>query len=141
MTRNPWWTVFLLACVSCGGPSAPEPAATPPPAAAPAPAPASPLSVKASASVQTEGDPGLKVVRAYTEQFYRGDLKKLHGKFTNEMKKTLSLDQLAALRKRVADEYGKESRVIGEDSKSTDDYRGFARWTRFDKYDGVIQVE
>jgi hypothetical protein len=85
-------------------------------------------------------DPGLPVVREMTEQFYRGDLAKLHSRFSDQMKTILTVDKLVAMRAHVEKTYGKEVAVVGEDWQVKDKDRGFVRWARFDKYDGVIQV-
>jgi hypothetical protein len=86
-------------------------------------------------------DPRFERVRAYTEQFYRGDLDKLYERFSPEMRSTLPLDRLRALRAQVAERYGKEVAVLGEDSQVKGEYRGFVRWARFDRYDGVMEVQ
>ncbi len=86
-------------------------------------------------------DPGLKAVRTFTEMFYRGDLAALYARFSDEMKKSFSREQLDAMRKRVQDSYGKEAKVLGEDSQTKGDFRRFVRWARFDRYEGVIEVE
>jgi hypothetical protein len=94
-----------------------------------------------SVSVEPIETPGLDVVRAYTEQFYAGELQELHAKFSEEMQQSFPLGQLKALHDQVRSQYGKEIEVIGEEGQTRGEYRGFARWARFDKYDGVIEVQ
>jgi len=85
-------------------------------------------------------DPGLPIVRELTQQFYRGELAKLHKKFSAEMKTTMPIEKLEALRTHVEKEYGKETQVLGEDWQTRGNYRGFMRWARFDGYSGVVEV-
>jgi hypothetical protein len=128
-----------LLCAACGGsgetpPPVPVPAQEPPPLSlTPVPVPPQPGPARA--------DPGFERVRAYTEQFYRGDLEKLYERFSPEMRATLPLERLRALRAQIAERYGKEVAVLGEDSQVKGEYRGFVRWARFDRYDGVMEVQ
>lgn len=155
----------LAAAVACSGsPSAPPGsggAANPPPSPAAAPdsspavalvppgsastpgakPPAPPTGSQPAAKDDRTPDPGLKVVRELTNQFYRGDLVHLHDRFSAEMKKTLSVEQLAAMRAKMEQDYGKEVALIGEDWKIKDRYRGFVRWARFDKSTDPIEIQ
>jgi hypothetical protein len=85
-------------------------------------------------------DPALPLVRELTGQFYRGELAKLHKRFSTEMKATLTLERLTELRAKVEKDYGKEVEVLGEDWQYRGNYRGFVRWARFDRYPGPIEV-
>jgi GNAT superfamily N-acetyltransferase len=80
-------------------------------------------------------------VHEYTKYFYDGDLERLQGLFTDEMKQQLTLEQLVALRRRVESEYGNEIAVLGEETQTKGKYRGFVRWARFDKHPGPIEVQ
>jgi hypothetical protein len=44
------------------------------------------------------------------------------------------------MRDRVRLNLGEEVEVVGEDSQTRDDYRGFVRWARFSKHDGLIEI-
>ena len=127
------------AAAESAGPAASEPPV--PEEAAPETAPP-PATIKdVSVSIEPAETPGLDVVRAYTAQFYAGDLQELHGRFTEEMQQSFPLGQLKALHDQVRSQYGEEIEVIGEEAQTRGEYRGFARWARFDKYDGVIEVQ
>ena len=80
------------------------------------------------------------VVRGYTAQFYDGDLGALHDRFSPEFKESLTLELLTALRENVREAYGQERAVVGEEQQSKGEYRGFVRWAKFEKVDGVIEV-
>jgi hypothetical protein len=103
-------------------PSRPEPAVP-----APATEPAEPA--------------GLATARAYTAMFYRGELDLLHAKFSPEMREQIPLERLSTIHEHMLANYGKERRIIGEDSQRNEDYRAFVRWAAFDKTDQVIEVQ
>jgi hypothetical protein len=44
------------------------------------------------------------------------------------------------MRDRVRLNLGEEIEVVGEDSQTRDDYRGFVRWATFSKHDGLIEI-
>ncbi len=143
---------LILILGGCGGatpedePAQAAPAVVPEPAAPTETAPespplASPPLEDLQVTVQPVETPGMDVVRAYTEQFYSGELEQLHERFTEEMKQVLPPDQLRTLYDYVRQEYGEEVEVLGEDAQTKDEYRGFARWARFSNYDGVIEVQ
>jgi hypothetical protein len=143
------WLIPASLLVACGAPpseSTPAPApppATPPPAVSSPPqsGPVAPPSVVVPVTPSKPPDPGFAIVRDLTKMFYEGDLVKLHSRFSKEMKKTVPVEHLTALRARVQKEYGKEVAVLGEDWQAKDKYRGFVRWSRFDKHEGVIEVQ
>jgi hypothetical protein len=92
-------------------------------------------------SVPSLVKPGFEAVKRYTDQFYAAELGKLHDNFSDEMKTTISLDKLREIHAFVAEQYGREVQILGEDKQTKSDYRGFVRWTRFSDYDGVIEIQ
>ena len=120
--------------------TAPAPDAEPAPASDPAQ-----TQMPATGSVDIvqapPADPGIDVVRSYIDLFYRGELQELFNRFSEEMKQTLTLEQLTGLHRQVQKDYGEETEVVGEDFQVKGEFRGFVRWARFDKYDGVIELQ
>jgi hypothetical protein len=100
-----------------------------------------PVVLDVRVSVPSMVKPGFEAVKLYTDQFYAGEFDKLHDKFSDEMKTTVSLDKLREIHAFVAERYGHEVQVLGEDQQTKDDYRGFVRWARFSDYDGVIEIQ
>ena len=140
----------LLLC-RCGGsepeaPEAPEPAAT---RGAPANSPAPDATPPPLGDVQVSivplapaGIAGADLVREYTRMFYAGELEALVQKFSPEMREDiLPLDKLRALREELLEQYGEEVQVLGEDAKTRDEYRAFARFARFSKNNDVLQLQ
>ena len=84
---------------------------------------------------------GLAVVREYTRMFHGGELDLLHQKFSDEMRGVLSMEQLSALYEQVITDYGKETRLIAEDSQRNEEYRAFVRWAHYEKTDEIIEVQ
>jgi hypothetical protein len=139
---------MLLAVVAgCSGeaPAGPNPAAE-----------ASAASLPAKTSVAADGvsrsldqpaprppvDPEkFATVRRYTDMFYRGELDLLFENFSDEMREVVPRDQLSAVHEHAVTNFGKETRVIAEDSAVKNDYRGFVRWAQFDKTDEVIEIQ
>jgi len=89
----------------------------------------------------TDEPPGVEVVRRYTQMFYAGELKQLREKFSAEMKEEFPPGRLEEMRDQVRLNLGEETEIVGEDSQARDDYRGFARWARFSKHDGVVEIQ
>jgi hypothetical protein len=85
--------------------------------------------------------PGVEVVRKYTQMFYSGDLDQLRESFSAEMKEEFPPERLQVMRDRVRMNLGEEVEIVGEDSQAKDDYRGFVRWARFSKHDGLVEVQ
>ena len=140
----------LLVTVGCGQADTPETDQPDSPDAAPAariehsPAPETgPDITVAQQELQAEpgGDPGLEVVRRYTQMFYSGETEKLRERFSEEMQVEFPPGRLEVMRERVQLNLGEEIEVIGEDSQTRDDYRGFVRWARFSKHDGVVEIQ
>ena len=117
----------------------PEPVSEPPEQATEQATPAPQF--KAFGGLARIEDKTLEVVRGYTAQFYDGELAALHGRFTPEFGESLTLEMLTELRENVADAYGQELEVLGEESQVKGEYRGFARWSKFEKFDGVVQLQ
>jgi hypothetical protein len=84
---------------------------------------------------------GLELVRDYTQQFYRGELAQLYLLFTDNLRKELPMERLMLMHRQMVDSYGKETEVVAEDSREKDGHRGFVRWAKFDKHDGLIKVQ
>jgi hypothetical protein len=120
---------------------APSPAASEaPPAPAPTPSPVGEVAVTI-VPVVPDGVAGRDTAREYTRMFYAGELEPLFEKFSPEMRtEILPLEKLRALREQVRERYGEETQVLGEDSQTKGDLRGFARWARFSRHDGVIEI-
>jgi len=76
-----------------------------------------------------------------TQRFYDGEFEAVFDSFSDEMKGTLSLEQLRQLHERVSAEYGKETEIVGEQAATNNDIRAFVRWARFDGTDAVIRIE
>lgn len=139
--------MLLITALGCGDsaretPAPPQQPTEPSPSAQPTPpAPPFEILVLEPEKTQPPEDPGMKVARALTEQFYRGELQKLHDRFSDEMKQTLSLEQLQQMHAAVTSKFGKEKEVIGESSAPQGPYKAFVRWGRFDKNDGVLEVQ
>lgn len=146
MIRFPIWTaVAAIALLTrCGGSEAP-PAAPPTPPSAPPGAAAEravpPAAEPAAPPAGESPDAAFARVHDYTRQFYAGELADLHARFSDEFKSSFPLEQLAALRRRVAEEYGKETAVLGEETAVKGEYRGFARFARFEKSAEPIEVQ
>jgi len=134
---------------ACGGsqPEAPEPAAAtrgaPADSAAPEATPPPIGDVQVSiVPLAPAGIAGADLVREYTRMFYAGELEALVQKFSPEMREDiLPLDKLRALREELRNQYGEEVQVLGEDAKTRDDYRAFARFARFSKNNDVLQLQ
>jgi hypothetical protein len=143
---------IALAVILLAGCGADEPDTAKP---ANAPAPAAPTENEATepetatrplgdvqVTITRGADPGLEAVRRYTGMFYRGELEQLFENFSPEMRnEILPLAKLRELREFVREEYGEEVEVVGEDSQTRGDYRGFARWARFSKHEGLIEFQ
>ena len=128
----------LLALCGCGSAPSSPPAPTEErePAAAPEVA-----VVEQRLEVEPTVDAGLEVVRRYTRMFYAGELDSLRQKFSSEMREEFPEGRLELMRDRVRTNLGEETEVVGEDFQLRDDYRGFVRWARFSKHDGLIEVQ
>lgn len=151
--------IVLLTAVGCSGKPEAEPEAAPQgqaraqPVSRERPAPPPPtetagtdkpqlaLTAVPREAGQAGATAGLDVVHELTRQFYAGDLESIHERFTPDMKKTMSIVQLERFHTDVVTHYGKETKLIGEESQSNEEYRAFARWARFDKTDEVIEVQ
>lgn len=129
--------LLCASALACGGSSGRSDEASPAPTDA---VPKTDAPIVRAVAPPPSLEPGFAKVLEYTALFYRGDLSALHAHFSDEMKKTLPLDKLVALRASVDKQYGKEVKVLAKDTKAQGKYRAFVRWARFDKYDGVIEV-
>lgn len=133
--------LLSLGALCCGGKE--ERGTSPAPSEAPSAVP--PLQVPATPPiVRSVAPPRIDArfakVHEYQARFERGELAELHALFSDEMKQTLPLEKLRALRAGVAERYGKEIKALGEDTQTRGKYRAFVRWARYDKYDGVIET-
>jgi hypothetical protein len=73
--------------------------------------------------------------------FYAGEMDELREKFSEEMKAEFPPGRLELMRDRVRDGLGEETEVVDEDSQVRDEYRGFVRWARFSKHDGLVEIQ
>jgi len=141
--------VLLAGCSGGGGaPETAPPDESPPsttasaPVPTPSPPPPSPVSIQAVTAAPSAVDPAeFAAVREYTQMFYDGRLDELFDRFTDEMRQVVPRRQLEMIRDHAVETYGKETRVIGEDTQTKDDTRGFVRWARFDKTEDVIELQ
>lgn len=151
----------IIVWAGCSGPPSGEAsAAAAPAAAAPAPAPAPQGATGPSGGAQTGAAPqtglpddlrvtshiapqipGSEVADRYTHLFYDGELAKLFAKFSDEMKTDVPLAQLEQNHAKFVAQFGNEATVVHRESKEEDGYRAFVRWSRFEKYDGVIGIQ
>ena len=145
--------LWLLVAAGCGG-SAPPPTESPdspgPTSSAEAepdrmtggdePQPAITVEQQ-ELQVQPASDPGLEVVRRYTRMFYDGEMDELRARFSEEMQAEFPPGRLEVMRERVREGLGEETEIVGERSQSRDEYRGFVRWARFSKHDGVVEIQ
>lgn len=136
------WLVAGLVLAGCGGgsPSADVEPASVPPSTATAEQPGGSPNLTGRGGLVRIEDESMRVVRGYTAQFYAGELTALHERFSDEFKLEMPLAGLQQLHDSVRSELGRELEVIGEDSRVDGEYRGFVRWARFEKYDGVVQI-
>ena len=134
--------VGLLVAVGCGNSAPPPPDAPDHPEATPAPEAAPDITVaEQHLQVEPAADPGLEVVRRYTSMFYSGETEKLRENFSEEMKDEFPEGRLQVMLDRVRLNLGEEIEVVGEDSQTRDDYRGFVRWARYSKHEGVVEIQ
>jgi len=138
---------FAVLLLGCGGAERETPEPSPGPETPGEPdrgelqAPSRPLG-EFQISITPAQGAGLETVREYTRMFYAGELDRLHERFSPEMRSdVMPLDKLRELREFVRRTYGDETEVVGEDSQTKGDYRGFARWARFSAHEGVIEVQ
>ena len=83
----------------------------------------------------------LATVHEYTQRFYDGELAALHRSFSAELKRAMPLERLRALHAGMLEEWGREVEVLGQDAQARGEHRGFVRWARFDRHDGVIELQ
>ncbi len=133
---------LLALLAGCSG-GDPEPApATQQTAPTEPSAPGAPIEIEAVQASKPPVPPeDLAVVREYTALFYDGELERLHARFTAEMREVVPLEQLQSVFDHAVENYGAQTRVIGEESQVKDDYRGFVRWAHFDKTEEVIEIQ
>ncbi len=85
--------------------------------------------------------PGTDLVNLLTDQFYSGELEDIHQRFSKQMKQQVPLQQLRLMHEYMLANFGKEVEVVGTESKQDSEYRGFVRWAKFDKHDGLIKIQ
>jgi hypothetical protein len=139
---------LLLAVVAgCSGeaPAEPTPAAEGSATSIPAETPVAADEVSRSPGQPAPRPPvdpeAFAAVHRYTAMFYRGELDALFESFSDEMQGIVPREQLSAVHEHAVTNFGKEIRVIAEDSAVKNDYRGFVRWAQFDKTDQVIEIQ
>lgn len=74
-----------------------------------------------------------EVARSYTQDFYRGELEKIHGQFSAEMKESVTLQKLTAIHQQLVTRFGKEAELLGEDLADQGDVIGYRRTARFEE--------
>ncbi len=79
--------------------------------------------------------------RIYTEWFYSGSFEDLRDKFSEEMKNSLSINDLTILHDQVSEQLGIEIEVLNENVSSVQGYELYERIVRFSLYQGPIQVQ
>ncbi len=85
--------------------------------------------------------PGTDLVNLLTDQFYSGELEDVHQRFSAEMKQQVTPERLRLMHEYMVANFGKEVEVVDTDAKQDDEYRGFVRWAKFDKHDGLIKIQ
>jgi hypothetical protein len=137
---------LLLVAVGCSSRTEPTPetqlAAADETSATPLPTSPSVSSVaERPAAPVTAPDAALRAkVHEYTERFYRGEIDLLYDEFSPGLKEEFSLQQFSTLYEYVGEHFGNEIQIIGEDAATSDEYRGFVRWARFDKTEEIIEI-
>jgi len=87
-------------------------------------------------------DAGVRArVRLYTQLFYDGKLDELYDHFSAGMREVLPREDLEQLRRHTLETYGHETKLLGEEAAARGEFRAFVRWARFDKHDGIMEVQ
>jgi hypothetical protein len=139
------WLLVVVGCGTSAPPPTDAPEATDTPEAPEAtPSTETPPDItveQQELQVQPAVDPGLDVVRNYTRMFYDGEMEELRANFSEEMKTDFPPGRLQVMRERIREGLGEEIEIVGERSQTRDEYRGFVRWARFSKHDGLIEIQ
>ncbi len=83
---------------------------------------------------------GTKIVAEYTGQLYAGKLDALHARFSDEFRQSFSRDDLQRLYDVMRERFGQETSLVSVQRRESGDYRAFARFAVFDRYEGVVQI-
>ncbi len=93
------------------------------------------------AAVTDEGDATLlQQGSEYTERFYRGEIDLLYDEFSPGLRQELSLEQFSTIHQYVGETFGTQLQIVREDVATSDEYRAFIRWARFDKTEQIIEI-
>jgi hypothetical protein len=151
MLRSGSWLAMAVVFVGCGGGSGHQLTSAPPPVEAPSPpsapsvpqpaAPAPPPSEPIAGSARVYAGEEFEVADEYTRLFYAGELDRLFGRFTDEMKTALPLEQLRQNRAAFNEQFGRELAVVHRESQVDGEHRAFMRWARFQKSQEVVGVQ
>ncbi len=101
-----------------------------------------------SAMAQTPADekpagdtsPALELGRAYTKDFYRGELNRLYAKFSPQFQESMTIEELRTFRHNVSSQFGVEREVISEKIIPKGAFLIYVRRSRFAKYDGAVEL-
>ena len=85
-------------------------------------------------------NPEIVKARAYTKDFYRGELVRLHGSFSPQFQRAMSLKQLQKFRRDVSLQFGLEKELIGEEVISKGEFKIYIRKARFELPDDVVEL-
>jgi len=88
-----------------------------------------------------EGSEWPEALQRYMKLFNDGQLDTLHRLFSPELQADLTLPELTLLRRNLTKAYGREVAVISQDAKTRGDYRGFVRWARYERLEGIVQIQ
>lgn len=93
-----------------------------------------PLSLAAAQDAeQAQKDAGQKMARDYTNMFYAGELEKIFGEFSGEMKTAVPLEKLSGIYQQWITRFGKETELVSEDLMTQGEITGYRRIARFEQ--------
>jgi len=81
------------------------------------------------------------MVRIFTKLFYDGKLDELFTHFSPGLREVMPREALGKLHQHVLETYGHETSLLGEEAAERGEYRAFVRWARFDKHEGIMEVQ
>jgi tetratricopeptide (TPR) repeat protein len=106
-------------------------------ATAPEPAEARPAEADSAEALDS---PAVVVARRSVEQFFAFELAALHGSFTSELARKMSVGDLRNLRARVVSELGNEVELLRERVEPRGPAQAYLRVSRFDRFDGLVEL-
>ena len=84
--------------------------------------------------------PQLELGRAYTKDFYSGELNKLYTKFSPQFQESMTIDELRNFRHNVSNQFGVETEVLSEEIVPRGAFLIYVRRSRFAKNDGAVEL-